>query len=298
MTSKNPNPKLFVTGPRSRVGSRLLESAARQGIALAGPDPTARSGRPCDITDPVRVRRFFEDEKPDWVIHTAAMTDVDGCESAREEAGKVNVEGSRNVARASREFGCRLIALSTDYVFDGKDGPYSESDPPAPVNVYGRTKLEGEAAVLEACPGALVARISVPYDWNPAARPNFVMWLAGRLEAREPVRVVADQWSTPTSVPRLAEDLLEYCRKDRAGVVHLAGADFISRYDFALRVCRKFGLDESLVRRASSEEFRQAAARPGRAGLKCREAEKDLGEKMTGTDAGLEAALKAKKSLR
>jgi dTDP-4-dehydrorhamnose reductase len=216
------------------------------------------------------------------------MTDVDGCEKDREMAWKVNVLATENVAQACKTHGSRLVYISTDYVFDGQAGPYSETDTVSPAQYYGETKLEGEKKVYAALPDALTVRICVPYDWNTQAKPNFLMWLVSKLEAKEKVKIVTDQWNTPTCMPHAAEIMLQLLEKGAKGIFHVSGRDFLDRYDFSMQVCKVFGLDPSLMEPCTSEGFKQIAARPMRGGLKCGKAETFLSQKMLTTSEGLE----------
>ncbi|MBI4217633.1 MAG: dTDP-4-dehydrorhamnose reductase [Elusimicrobia bacterium] len=280
----------MITGIRSRVGIRLEETILQRGDCAVG---FTRSGTPTptvltmDITDQTQVLRAIQQEKPDIIIHAAAFTDVDGCEREEKEAWNVNVAGSENVALAAKATGSRLLYLSTDYVFDGERGPYSETERPHPIGIYGKTKWEGEKKVQEICPNALVVRTCVPYEWNEKASPNFLMWLVYQLDSKKKVRIVQDQWSTPTYVPYLAESLIHLSSLDCSGVIHLSGKDWLSRYDFALKICRRFHLDERLVEPILTQELKQLAPRPLKGGLLCDKAEKLLGCSMLSIDEGL-----------
>src|SRR5262249_10278689 len=147
-----------------------------------------------------------------------------------DEAHRINIEGVRNVTEACRVSGSALIFLSSDYVFDGRGGPYSETDVPSPESVYGKTKLEGERLVL-GLPGAVVVRTSVVYDWDPDSL-NFAMQMIKRLTEKQPTRVVSDQWSHPTLARNLADILLELAQIRAAGIFHVVGSDYLSRFDF------------------------------------------------------------------
>ncbi len=221
-----------------------------------------------DITDSGQVNRVVEQVRPKWVINTAAETGVDACEAQPERARRVHVDGVRNLVRACERTGSGLVTLSTNYVFDGTKGPYGEEDAPNPLNVYGQTKLEGEACTLEArCPG-IVVRTAVLYGYRPGCRPNFVTWAAGALARREEIRVVTDEWANPTCVDELAVFLLDLCRKDFRGLIHFGGVECLTRYEMVQQICACFGLDVHLAVPVASAELGQMARRPLRAGLK------------------------------
>ena len=220
-----------------------------------------------DITDSEQVDRIVEAVRPAWVVNAAAETGVDRCEEEPDRANQVHVEATRNLVRACERTGSGLIFMSTNYVFDGTRGLYSETDTPNPLGVYGRSKLEGEACVLEAsCPG-IVIRTAVLYGYREGCRPNFVTWAAGTLARGEPIRVVTDEWANPTLVDELASFILGLCRRGFDGVVHFAGVDFLSRYAMVEHVCDCFGFDMELVTPVTSSELGQKAQRPLRAGL-------------------------------
>ncbi|MDP6042541.1 MAG: sugar nucleotide-binding protein, partial [Candidatus Latescibacteria bacterium] len=163
---------------------------------------------------------------------------------------------------------CGLVNLSTNYVFDGTEGPYSEQDSAQPANVYGQTKLESEAVVLNAnCPG-IVVRTAVLYGFRPHCRPNFVTWAISALAQGEAMRVVTDEWANPTWVDELAQFILSLCHTKFQGVVHFAGADFLTRFEMVRQICTVFGFDTGLVSPMTSAAFEQPAKRPLRAGLK------------------------------
>jgi dTDP-4-dehydrorhamnose reductase len=214
--------------------------------------------------------------EPRWVIHTAAMTDVDGCERQPEAAWQANVLGAAAVAQACRAVGAHLVHLSTEYVFDGQTGPYGEDDPPHPISVYGRTKLESERRVLDSCPTATVARTTVLYGYAPNVRANFVTWLIDQLRSGSPVRVVDDQIGSPTLADNLAEMCVALATAEASGIYNTVGADRLDRYQLALLVAEVFQLDSSHVQPVSTASLAQAAPRPLQAGLKMDKLRRDF----------------------
>jgi dTDP-4-dehydrorhamnose reductase len=201
------------------------------------------------------------------VFVVGAMTWVDGCEDDPAKATAVNRDAPAALAAAARQRGARTVFFSTEYVFDGAAGPYRESDAARPLSVYGRTKLEGEEAVLEADPGALVVRTTVV--WGPEANGrNFAHQLARRLRAGAPMAVPEDQISTPTYNDDLARATVALVDAGVAGVVHVAGAELLDRAAFARRLAAAMGLDPALVQPVPTAALGQRAARPLRAGLR------------------------------
>lgn len=197
--------------------------------------------------------------RPDYVVLTAALTDVDQCESDRKAAWQVNALGPKAVASACHKASSKLIYISTDYVFDGKKGNYSESDALSPVNYYAESKLAGEHYIQEICPDCLILRPSVLYGWNPT-RLNFVTWIISELRQGRIINVVTDQYNSPTYSFDLAGIILNL--KDEAGLFHASGRERINRYSFALKIAETFELDSSLIRPATSDALSWKARRP------------------------------------
>lgn len=213
-----------------------------------------------DICDAQSVHACFMRTHPNVVIHCAAMTRVDDCESQQQEAFGVNETGTANVARSAAEIGARLIAVSTDYVFAGNGSePYGETDATAPRTVYGKSKLLGEQAALTLCPNALVARIAWLY--GPGG-PSFFHTMAklGALEG-EPLQVVDDQAGNPTSTLAVAEGLRRLLATDLRGVVHLTCEGEASWFQFAKAIFERLGLGRE-IEPCSSERFVRPAPRP------------------------------------
>ena len=196
---------------------------------------------------------------PDYVVHTAAMTNVDLCEVDRAGAWKVNAAGTRDVAMASKIIGAKLIYISTDYVFDGKNGLYVEAGEPSPINYYGVTKLAGEAFVREICKDYVIARTSVVYGWK-STRLNFVTWVLEELKKRNKIDIVTDQYNSPTFSTSLAEMTLSIL--EETGIFHASGSKRVSRYDFVMEIAKVFGLDDDLILPITSDRLDWKAIRP------------------------------------
>lgn len=198
------------------------------------------------------------------------MTHVDGCEAQPELALQVNARGPAALAAYAREHGIPFVFFSSDYVFNGTQahpGPYAESDSPHPLNVYGESKLAGERMVLQANAAALVLRTSWVYGQDAAGK-NFISFLLRQLRAKEPVRVPADQVSTPTFNRDLALTTFALLDRGANGVLHLTGQELMSREELARTVARFFGEDESLIHGVPTAELQQGAARPLLSGLR------------------------------
>jgi dTDP-4-dehydrorhamnose reductase len=236
---------------------------------------------PLDITSLEDVRHLFEDFTPSVVINCAAETQVDHCETNRDACWSVNAEAVEHLARQCHQSGAHLIQVSTDFVFNGEDGPYREGARPDPVNFYGKSKQAGENAARGAgLDKWSVARTVLVYGTGEKlAHSNFALWVIDRLTSGEPIRVVTDQWRTPTYAPDLAAGIERIARYGKSGIFHLSGRELMSVYEFATTVADVFDLDDALIQPTDGSEFRQPAERPPRTGFIILKAETELGYK-------------------
>lgn len=293
---------LLVVGGSGLLGFKVAELAksAFETSATYNFRPTELQG--CrlfklDKTDRSATLTLINKLKPDVIIDTAALHNVDYCETHHEEAWKVNVEGTKNVAEACEKVGAKMIFVSTDYVFDGKKGSYREEDAPTPLHYYAKTKLEGERVVIEAGIEHAVARPSVIYGWSPSEKTglksssgksmNFVVWTVNKLKRKEEISVVTDQYSCPTLADNLAEVLLVLSKSRKQGIYHTAGKSCLNRYDFAKKIALTFNLDGGLIKPVTSDFFRQVAERPKKCCLEVGKAERELGVRFLTVDQGL-----------
>jgi dTDP-4-dehydrorhamnose reductase len=273
--------KILITGASGLYGSKLAELAtARSHTVYSGysRDPPA-SGTPIqfDVSNKNRVEEVFKTANPDVVVHAAALTDVDRCELNKELAWRINVEGTRNIAEAVKTSHAFLVYISTDYVFNGETGQYEETDQTDPINHYGFTKLKAEELVKDLVDDYCIARASVIYGSTPAAgKINFALWVLNKLKNNEQVKIVTDQWNSPTLNTNLADMTMEILERKLTGTFHLSGATRINRYDFTKLIAQTFHLDVKLINPCSSEGFSWAAKRPRDSSLKTAKAEQVL----------------------
>lgn len=233
-----------------------------------------------DVSDTITVEKIFEQMKPEAVVHTAAMTNVDKCELEKRLAWKINVEGTVNIAKACKKHSSFLIYISTDYVFNGAKGLYRETDETVPINYYGLTKLKAEEAVKNLTDQYCIARASVIYGSTPAiGKINFALWLLNRLKRKEKVKIVTDQWNSPTLNTSLANMILEVLEKRATGIFHLAGATRLSRYVFAKYIAETFHLEKNLLIPISFKELYWVAKRPEDSSLNVDKAHQTLRSK-------------------
>ncbi|MBI4162170.1 MAG: dTDP-4-dehydrorhamnose reductase [Candidatus Aenigmarchaeota archaeon] len=282
--------RVIVTGGNGLLG-RYISAQRKDVVSLSRAD--------LDITDMSAVSKaIFKGAA--CVIHCAALTDVDYCESHPEDAENVNAFGTKNIAEACRAAGAKLIYLSTDFVFDGAKttpltskhtGVYKEEDEPNPISIYSKTKLKGEefAKITDKW---VVVRTSVVYGNEQGKRhqakpKKFVNWAIGELNNGHKIRAIHDEFNSPTFAGDLAAALLKLADSDFGGIVHCAGSERISRYDFALKIADVFGKDKSLIEKVKSEDLKRLARRPKDSSLDISKA-KEMGIQMSDASHGLE----------
>lgn len=257
-------PAHLVIGASGQVGEQLLRELGDDGAGTYFENPLDGLHR-LDARDEHGVAALIERLGAEVVYLPASEPNVDLCEREPEATRAINVGVVESTARAARSTGARLVFFSTDYVFDGDAGPYGEDDEPRPLSEYGRQKLEGERIAL-AVGGAIVVRTAVVYGWE-RQRKNFVVRLIEGNRAGERWRVPHDQVGNPTYAPDLAAAVVALARGGHEGVFHVAGAEAVGRYDFALEVARVFSLEPTLIESVSTADLSQAAPRPLHAAL-------------------------------
>jgi dTDP-4-dehydrorhamnose reductase len=226
---------------------------------LSADSLTAPSSKDADLQDHARVSEVVRNSRPDWIILSAAYTDVDGCESNRNRAFAINCQGAINVAEAARDAGSRLMFLSTDYVFDGsKRSPYEITDARNPASVYGESKAQAEERLLEILPDVCIVRTSWLFGHGGKCFPATILKLAS---TRPEISVVNDQRGSPTFTRDLASALVQLCRASAKGIVHVTNSGNCTWHDFATEIVRKSGL-ETKVKPVTTAEFPRPAKRP------------------------------------
>jgi len=244
--------KVMIIGATGLLGKALMHEWNGDQIVGLG-------SRDVDIRDASRVMEVVEASRPDWIVLAAAYTDVDGCESHRELAFAVNRDGAVNVAQSAVRSGAKLLFLSSDYVFDGqKKSPYETSDARNPQSVYGRSKAEAEVRLLETLPGCCIARTSWLFGTGGKCFPDTILKLAG---SRPSLEVVDDQRGCPTYSVDLARAIIELCRKNATGIVHVNNSGDCSWFEFAREIVKDAGL-KAEVRPVSSQQMARPAPRP------------------------------------
>lgn len=287
--------RVLITGSNGLLGQKLVELlsnspnyllllTSRQSASVFTSDQLQY--RQLDTTRRSDVDAAVGEFEPEVIVNAAAMTNVDACETEREKAWRSNVTGVENLLHAAKLSGARLVHISTDYVFDGKNGPYSETDRPNPICYYGRTKLASENLVTTSGLPATVIRTMVLYGIARNVKANFALWLLANLKAEKPVRVVDDQIGNPTIAEDLAYGILKVIELERLGLYHVAGPDLVSRYEFALALAKIFGFNKKLITPVKTATMKQPAARPLKSGLITLKAQTDLDIRLAGVEQG------------
>lgn len=279
--------KILLTGSNGLLGQKLVHQLkGRDGIELFATsrgvnrvsDSASYQYYELDITNKKEVDQIISELKPDVVINTAAMTNVDACEDKREECWKLNVDAVQYLADACELNNIHFIHLSTDFIFDGEDGPYKEEDQPNPLSYYAESKLASENIVKKLnCPWAIVRTVLVYGLVEDMSRTNIVLWAKGALEKKQTLTIVNDQFRTPTLAEDLAAGCILIALQEATGVYHISGKDFMSIIELVNRVAEHYGLDVSEIKEVSSSSLNQAAKRPPKTGFILDKAINDLG---------------------
>jgi len=286
--------KITIIGAGSTTAAALIpmlldETDAQLQLVSSNPTTTVNPRVVADVVD-IADRSALKDAvmrfMPEVIVNAAAMTNVDACEMERQLAWTLNVTVVEHLVRIARATDAHLVHLSTDYVFDGEAGPYTEEDLPAPINYYGKSKLAGENAITTAGIDHAILRTNVVYG-PPSGRPDFVQWVIKALDTSRPITVVTDQFSNPTYVDDLAMAIIRVVERKRTGLYHIGGADYLSRYDFARRIATFFKVSTDLIRPITTAELQQAAKRPLKGGLVSLKAQAMLGLRFRGVESGL-----------
>ncbi len=283
------------------LGQRLAEFYSRQqGIQLLScsiEDEPVFDGaeyQQIDMTKREKVKDLVYDFYPDVIINAAAYTNVDLSETEREQAWKTNVKGVEYIAEVSRVIDAHIIHISTDYIFNGQKGPYSEKDKPSPLGYYARTKLASENVLRISGTFYTILRTNVLYGIAHNSRPDFVRWVVNSVRSGKHIRIVTDQINNPTFIDDLIQAISKVIEYKKYGVYNIGGKEFLSRYDFTMKIADFFQLDKSLITPITTDELKQAAPRPLKSGLLILKAQTELGYKPHSID---ESLAKMKKEL-
>lgn len=288
---------ILITGSNGLLGQKLVELLVQQStvdlIATAKgenrlPDVAGYRYASLDITNAEEINAIFENFKPHVVIHTAAMTNVDTCETDQKGCELLNVTAVTYLIDACQKHDTFLCHLSTDFIFDGADGPYTEEATPNPISVYGASKLRAEKLIESSSIRWAIARTVLVFGIvADMSRTNIILWVKKSLEEGKQINVVTDQFRTPT----LAEDLAMGCwliaQKEAPGIFNISGSDFLTPYEMAIKTAHFYGLPTDLIQQADSSTFSQPAKRPPRTGFILDKAKRELGYRPRTFDEGI-----------
>jgi len=278
--------KVLVTGANGFTGQHLIKNLVNNGFEVVAtsrnksqlPSYSNLSYYNIELTDVRNVENLFDLTRPDAVIHTAAMSKPDECAANPDLCTANNISATHHLLYAATNVGTNhFVYLSTDFIF-GEGGPHAEDDVPAPLNLYGASKLEAEALVNAASIKTTIVRPVFMYGpvWENL-RPSFIQWVAGKLQNAEPIKVVTDQARTPTYIGDLCWGIRKIIKNQVPGTFHLAGKDIVSPYDMAVAVAKHLGLPVSLIEPVTASTFPEPVKRAARSGLKIDKAVSALG---------------------
>ncbi len=289
--------KILITGSNGLLGQKLVNKLKThpdfQLIATSKganriKDQNGYVYESMDISNREEVMRLFEKYQPEVVINTAAMTNVDACEENQAKCWELNVTAVEYLIEACAKLKTHLIHLSTDFVFDGKSGPYKETDQPNPLSYYGKSKLASEKLLQESSINWSVVRTIIVYGIvEDMSRSNIVLWAKSALEKNEKLTIVNDQFRSPTLAEDLADGCILIAEQEKEGIFHISGKDFMNIVELVRRVAKHYQLDDSLIEEISSDSLNQAAKRPPKTGFILEKAKSELGYNPHSFEAGM-----------
>jgi dTDP-4-dehydrorhamnose reductase len=281
--------KILVTGANGLLGQHLVKQLLEKGYTVVatgkGEPRIAYPGwgaqyyyLTMDIADADSVQTVMAAVRPAVVVHAAAMTQVDDCERNPELCDRVNVTGTAQVLMDAEQYSQHFIYVSTDFVFDGEQGNYKEEDDLKPISYYGFTKMQAEAITeTSSIPWAIVRTCLVYGNVLEGTRSNIITWVKESLSADKSIKVVSDQWRTPTYVEDLARGIVLIIDKKAEGIYHISGKDLLTPYDMALQTADLFQLDKGKIEKVDASSFTQPGKRPPKTGFVIEKAREVLG---------------------
>jgi len=284
--------KLLIIGASGVLGSRLYNDTIKKKWDVAGTYCShKREGLLyLDVTDKGSVEKAFNLFRPEVVVMAGGITNVDLCAVNQKLADDVNIKGTLILAKKIKEYGLKIVYVSTDYIFDGKDGPYAETDKPNPVNRYGKTKLEAENIIRGGLKDFLIVRTSQLYgavERSSAQDNNFAVKIIHSMRSGKKVYAADDFYSTPTYSGSLSEMIIRLVEKKSSGIYHGAGKEFINRYEYVSKIADIFKLDKALIQRVKLKDLKLKAKRPERGGLRINKIKKEKDIKAYDCKTGL-----------
>ncbi len=279
--------RILITGSNGLLGQKIVRQALKKGITFLAtskgdnrnPDCPSEKYQSLDICDATEIENVFSDFEPTHIIHTAAITNVDACELNPEECELVNVTATRYLFEAAQKINAHFQLLSTDFIFDGEKGNYKETDEPNPLSVYAKSKVDGEAILLNSdYKNHSVVRTIIVYGiGNNLSRNNIVCWAKEALSKGQTMNIIDDQFRAPTWADDLAWACLRICELNKIGIYHISGPETLSIYTIVERVANYFGLSTETLTKTDSSTLNQPAKRPPRTGFDLTKSRDELG---------------------
>lgn len=278
--------RIIITGANGMLGQRLFEFYSTLNdvellVSSIENDFVFKNQNyiQADISKRNELKKVIYDFCPDFIINAAAYTNVDKSESERETAWKINVKGVEYITETARVLDSHIVHISSDYIFDGKNGPYTENDIPNPLGYYGRTKLASENVLKISGTKNTILRTNVLYGTAKYSRSDFVKWVVESVRAGKEIRIVDDQFNNPTFIDDLVQAINKVIELRKEGIYNIGGSEVLSRYDFTMIIAEFFNLDKYLIKKIQTEDLEQPARRPLKSGLITIKAQSELGYK-------------------
>ena len=256
--------KFLVTGSAGLIGRQVVKDLSETHEVFScynKSKPEFGIPTKMDLLNHEMISNVLSEKNPDIVIHLGAMTAVDLCDTQQDNALKINSQATEILAKECSKINSFMVYVSTDYVFNGNSGLYKENDATNPIGFYGKSKLLGEKSIQNFSSNWCIARTSTPFGLHPTKK-SFPIWVIENLQKQKQIDVLTDQFTSPTYVPNLSRMLIEISERHLTGIIHVAGASKISRYEMASLVSDKLGLDGKLLREISINDIKWEAQRP------------------------------------
>jgi len=278
--------KLLITGSNGLLGQKIVTQCLKRGIDFIASSKGENRNSRCpenqylslDIRDEVAIITCIESIKPTHIIHTAAMTNVDQCELNPKECEEINVKSTIILWKASTNLGIHFQLLSTDFVFDGSKGNYSENDKPNPLSIYAKSKVNAEEILLKSdnLDWAIIRTIIVYGEGENLSRTNLICWAKETLAKNHPISIVDDQFRAPTWADDLAWACIRICELNKKGIYHISGPETMSVFEIVMRVAKFYGFQTKAIQRTNSLTLNQPARRPPKTGFNITKARMEL----------------------
>ncbi|MGD8781417.1 MAG: dTDP-4-dehydrorhamnose reductase [Ignavibacteria bacterium] len=278
--------RILIFGSNGMLGQRLteklmLDSNVELFCSSFEKDPFNKDTdyKQVDLSDKKAIKSLINQFYPDVIINAAAYTAVDKSEEERELAWAINADAPGKISKYANAIDAKLVHISTDYVFDGNNGPFDEKEMPNPINYYGRSKLAGENAIKANLCKHAILRTNVLYGPAKYGRMDFVKWVVNSVRSEKTIKIVNDQINNPTYIDDLVQGILKVIEFEKEGIYNIGGSEFLNRFEFTLRIADFFKLDKSKIEPITTKELNQPAKRPLKSGLITLKAETEFGYK-------------------